>query len=202
MNRVDNSRNIVKAKCETIGMFLRVAFWVYAAAIVGMVVFGIWMLMQDASCFTVRMLDTGNGAAGFAYFGDSFEIDFSRDVLSSAATESPKLVYAVGYLAAVLIYALSCGVLWNARNIFRSIDWMDTPFTQENAKAIHRIGWLLIAISLMKTWGWPFLCGVAGVGTFQMSVDVNSLVFGAVIICLSHVFAYGAVLQQESDETI
>ncbi|MCD8355502.1 MAG: DUF2975 domain-containing protein [Clostridia bacterium] len=202
MNRVDNSRNVANAKCETIGMLLRVGFWVYAAVIAGMVVFGVWMLMQDASCFSVRILDTGNGLAGFAFLGDNFEIDFSRNVLNAAAEESPKLTYAAGYLVTVLICALSCGILWNARNIFRSIDREDTPFTQENAKAIHRIGWLLIAISLVKTWLWPFLCGIAGIGTFCMSVDVNSLVFGAVVICLSHVFAYGAVLQQESDETI
>lgn len=202
MNRVDNSRNVVKAKCETIGMFLRVIFWITVAVTVGMVVWGIWMLRQDASDFTVNMIDTGNGLIGFAYLGDSMVMEFAENSLNAIAVECPKLTYAVGYLVEIVICVLSCGILWNARNIFRNVDREDTPFTQQNAKAIHRIGWLWIAISLVKTWLLPLLCGVAGIGTFCMSVDVNNLVFGAVIICLSHVFAYGTVLQQESDETI
>ena len=38
-----------------------------------------------------------------------------------------------------------------------------------------------------------------GDGSF---VNMTYILLGAVIICLSYVFAYGAALQQESDETL
>ncbi|MDO4174702.1 MAG: DUF2975 domain-containing protein [Eubacteriales bacterium] len=202
MDRVNNSKNIVKARCETIGTFLRVVFWIYTAALVGAIVYGIWMLTRDASCFTVNLIDTSDGLMGFAFFEDGFTIEFARNSLHAAAVQFPKLTYIIGYWVEIFVCILSYGILWNVKHIFRDIDREDTPFTQQNAKAIHRAGWLYIAITLVKSWLLPFLCGIAGIGTFSMTVYVNSLILGAVIICLSHVFAYGTVLQKESDETI
>lgn len=200
---VHNPRNVMKAHCDSIGMALRFLFWGYAVYVAAVAGFGIWMVFQDSACFSVYTAETGNGLLGFAFLNDSFEVDFSRNILSADAAAHPKLAYTVGFFGGFVIAVLTLAILWYIRRIFRSIDADETPFLQANTKAIFRIGVIMIAISLVKSCVMPLVCVACGIGAGGTSlVNINSLLIGAIVICLSYIFEYGTVLQREADETI
>lgn len=198
------SRNVMKAHCEDIGMALRILFWIWAIWMAGMVIYGGWMLCHPADSFTMQTLDTGKGLIGVCGFANGYEMTFPVNVLDTDALEHPKLAFGIGYLAGWAMNTMYLLILWNLRIIFRNIDTFDTPFVEKNATAISRIGILLIFAGHIKSAVLPLLCIACGIGSGGSGsmVDLNSLLIGGIMICLSYIFAYGTSLQQESDETL
>lgn len=101
------------------------------------------------------------------------------------------------FLAAALIMALK---------MFRDMHKRESPFTADTVRAIRRIGVLIVLLSVLS---WPI--GSATVKLiwaervafpFLISVNVVYLLLGIIVCCLSAVFNYGYLLQQESDETL
>lgn len=198
------TKNVMKAHCGEIGMVLRIIFWIWVIWMAGMSVYGIWMLCHAASDFSVELYETGNGLVGLTRFRGGYELDFPVNVLDSDALQHPKLVFGMGYALGWIRNVLKLCIFWNLRAIFQNIDTYETPFMEVNATAIARIGVLLILVEHVKSALLPLLfmlCGIGSGGSGSM-IDGNSLLFGGLIICLSYVFAYGTLLQQESDETL
>lgn len=201
----DSSRDVVKARCETIGTVLRFLFWAYAVFVAALLALGIWMAIQPADQFSIYLADTGNGIAGYGYWLGGLEVDFLRDSLTESAVNSPKWVYLSGFLTGFLRRVLTLAILWNIRNIFKMIDAGGTPFLQMNSRAVFQAGVLMIADGVIECGVLPMLWSVLGVCGRVNLGDLywwKCLLAGGIVICLSYIFEYGTVLQRESDETL
>lgn len=199
----NKSRNI-KARCDEIGMTVRVLFWIsliYSLINLG---FFIFVSLKPAQEFSVSLVNTVTGPIGMASYEGGKAIQFAANVLNGSAQQYPKLVYAIGFFTQCMMNFMAVGMLWNIRNIFRNIDRRETPFLRENSKGMRFIGILVIIAVHIKTAFMPLLCAVLGVGAggSEGMLNVPGLLAGGVIIGLSYIFDYGTVLQMEADETI
>lgn len=201
----DSSRNVLKARCEGTGLFVKLVFAGYAIYLAVMLGVGFWMMGQAGSDFYINLLDTGNGLAGYGFFKGGLEVDFARDVLNEQALGSPKLVYLIGYLGGFVEKALILAILWNIVQIFPRLNKEESPFQSKNCRSVFRIGVLVIAIGFVRTGLTPTILGIlryadswSGASAFWW----YCLITGAIIICFSYIFEYGMALQTESDETL
>ena len=200
----DTSRDIVKARCDNIGMVMRLLFWICAALTAVSAGMLVWMITRPAAGFTLRLLDTGNGLAGFCFYNGGWEIDLPRDMAAQGAVSKPKLVYLLAGLFGLVRSGFVLAILFQLRGIFRSIDLGGTPFLHQNVRAVFGIGCLLIArgcvngFLMASTFSFLRLGG----GADTASDFWSGLLLGAVVICVSYLFDYGAVLQTQSDETL
>ena len=94
----NSSKNILKARCDSLSVVLKLLFWVYAIYLIIFLGTGLWLMFQPSGDFGIRLLDTGNGIAGYGFFKGGLEVDFARDLLNGKSMESPKNVYLAGYL--------------------------------------------------------------------------------------------------------
>lgn len=195
-------RDVLKARCDSFGLVMRLLFWGFALTQLLLLGFGIWMMFQPASDFNVTQFDTGNGIASYAFFR-GWEIDFARDMLSAGAMDHPRSAYCIGYWIEFLNQGMILAILWNVRTIFRRIVGNESPFTHQNSRTIFTIGVLF----LIRTLSIPLLRALAlGVAGYWGGTVFPHLGWGLVIsfgiIAVSHIFDYGTSLQTESDETL
>lgn len=199
---IENQKNILRARCADLGLFLRLLFWLTAALLAVRAAYGIWLAFQPADWLI------GHFSLGVNWTGQA---DWQGAV---------RLAGMLSFWWHTLTWLPVLGILWYCRAIFRGIDQQGTPFLPENARAVRGIGVLVMLMSVLRgdaLRGLYRSCGFAvtqqeelvrdgvqlvsgnGDGSF---VNMTYILLGAVIICLSYVFAYGAALQQESDETL
>lgn len=108
----------------------------------------------------------------------------------------------------VLICALMAMVFRNIYLIFRTArgtTWFskgETPFQPDIVRMVREIG--IFCISIPVTELVMSVIGTAVIGTLhaEISVSMNGVVMGIVILCLSQFFAYGAQLQEDVDGLI
>lgn len=108
--------------------------------------------------------------------------------------------------------ALTCSLMAMVfRNIYlifrtaRGTTWFskgETPFQPDIVRMVREIGIFCIAIPVIELV--MSVIGTAVIGTLhaEMSVSMNGVVMGIVILCLSQFFAYGAQLQEDVDGLI
>ncbi|MDO4323671.1 MAG: DUF2975 domain-containing protein [Lachnospiraceae bacterium] len=202
---MNSSKNVLKARCDGTGLFVKLVFWGYAVYLAVMLGIGLWMLGQAGSTFQINLLNTGNGLAGYGFFKGSLEVDFARNVLNERAASSPKLVYLIGYLGGCVEKALILAVLWNIVHIFPRLNKEESPFQTKNCRSVFRIGVLVTVIGFVRTGLIPTILGIlryADVWSGNYAFWWYCLIIGAIIICFSYIFEYGMALQTESDETL
>lgn len=202
---VNNSKNILKARCDDLGLVLKLIFWGYAIYLAVMLGLGVWLLFQPESAFSINLLDTGNGMAGYGFYNGNLEVDFVRNALNSGVVEHPKLVYMAGYLGGCVEKVIILAILWNVAGIFRKITKGDSPFMERSCKAVFRVGVLTIVSGFIKSGFTATVLGIArygGGGLGNSAYWWQRLLIGGILICLSYIFEYGASLQMESDETL
>lgn len=108
----------------------------------------------------------------------------------------------------VLICALTAMVFRNIYLIFRTArgtTWFskgETPFQPDIVRMVREIGIFCISIPAIELV--MSVIGTAVIGTLyaEISVSMNGIVMGIVILCLSQFFAYGAQLQEDVDGLI
>jgi len=84
----------------------------------------------------------------------------------------------------------------------------DDPFSQSNVKNIFIIAYTIIVgsvlLPLISAGFGAVIMNQIGIEAIevQMSIDVNMLFFGLLLIVLANIFQYGAYLQNEYDQTV
>lgn len=105
-------------------------------------------------------------------------------------------------LSSVVYLVLFAGMLRTAGRIFSDISRTMLPFTRENAKRIKTMSVFMAFLAVASPaveWTLGLVLGVPAV-TYHFSLEL--LIASAVLYCLAHIFEYGAVLQQQADETL
>ena len=207
-----DEKTIMKERCDLWGSGFSVVFWVIAAFEVLLLISGIWLAFQPASEFSAILTDTPAGVQGIIRFSglkEGFmaeflsEMQFEPGILNEAAGQMPKYVYLADLFSDVAVGMGVVPFLWYLKEIFRNIKRFETPFIKENSRAIFRMGVALMVILAARENLFPFLTFIKGIGTQGFDViNIYWIVPGSVFFCLSAVFEYGRVLQQESDETL
>ena len=202
----------MKERCDLWGSGFSVVFWVIAAFEVLLLISGIWLAFQPASEFSAILTDTPAGVQGIIRFSglkEGFmaeflsEMQFEPGILNEAAGQMPKYVYLANHFSSVAVGMGVVPFLWYLKEIFRNIKRFETPFIKENSRAIFRMGVALMVILAARENLFPFLTFIKGIGTQGFDViNIYWIVPGSVFFCLSAVFEYGRVLQQEYDETL
>lgn len=207
-----DEKTIMKERCDLWGSGFSVVFWVIAAFEVLLLISGIWLAFQPASEFSAILTDTPAGVQGIIRFSglkEGFmaeflsEMQFEPGILNEAAGQMPKYVYLTDLFSNAAVGMGVVPFLWYLKEIFRNIKRFETPFIKENSRAIFGMGVALMIILAVKENLFLFLTFIKGVGAQSIgSANFAWIVVGAVFFCLSAVFEYGRVLQQESDETL
>ena len=106
-------------------------------------------------------------------------------------------------LPALLYLAMTMVSLLFIRALCKAFKICESPFDEEVIRRLKRLAYSLIP--------WVFMAGIAdsisesmfsGNTRISLNVDLGMLMVVAIVLALSYVFQYGAVLQRESDETL
>ena len=207
-----DEKTIMKERCDLLGSGFSVVFWGIAVIEVLLLISGIWLAFQPASEFSAILTDTPAGVQGIIRFSglkDGFmaellsEMTFDPGILNEAAGQMPKYVYLADLFSNAAVGMGVVPFLWYLKEIFRNIKRFETPFIKENSRAIFGMGVALMVILAAKENLFALLTFIKGVGTQGFDIiNFFWVVPGSVFFCLSAVFEYGRVLQQESDETL
>lgn len=207
-----DEKTIMKERCDLWGSGFSVVFWVIAAFEVLLLISGIWLAFQPASEFSAILTDTPAGVQGIIRFSglkEGFmaeflsEMQFEPGILNEAAGQMPKYVYLADLFSNAAVGMGVVPFLWYLKEIFRNIKRFETPFIKENSRAIFGMGVALMVILAAKENLFPLLTFIKGIGPQGFDIiNFFWVVPGSVFFCLSAVFEYGRVLQQESDETL
>ena len=207
-----DEKTIMKERCDLLGSGFSVVFWGIAVIEVLLLISGIWLAFQPASEFSAILTDTPAGVQGIIRFSglkEGFmaeflsEMQFEPGILNEAAGQAPKYVYLADLFSNAAVGMGVVPFLWYLKEIFRNIKRFETPFIKENSRAIFGMGVALMVILAAKENLFPLLTFIKGIGTQGFDIiNFFWVVPGSVFFCLSAVFEYGRVLQQESDETL
>ena len=131
------------------------------------------------------------------------EMQFEPGILNEAAGQMPKYVYLAQQFSSTAAGIGGVLFLWYLKEVFRNIRKFDTPFVKENSRAIFRMGIAVMIFLAVRENLFPFLAFIKGIGAQGSDIlNIYWFIPGSVFFCLSAVFEYGRVLQQESDETL
>jgi len=100
-------------------------------------------------------------------------------------------------IAGIVAYGLIAMIFRNIYLIFKKSE-TESPFAKDNIRMVREIGIFAIALPITDV-----ILSIAGRflihGDLEISVSLNSIVFGIIILCLSRFFAYGAKLERDVD---
>lgn len=200
----EDASNVMRARCNDIGTVISILFGGCCLLAAVHLCFGVWFLFQPDAAVSLELVDTGRGFIGYCGWQYGEEFTFAAGVLSERAAAAPELTYGVGYFFQLLLYVLVGFVFWYLRIIFHQIFWAGTPFTRDGARAIHRIGILIMVIAEVRSAALPLVCAALGLGECASGglVHLKGLLIGGIVVALSYIFEYGVALQQDTDDTI
>ena len=142
--------------------------------------------------------------------------DISYEIISveqtgqmlEANAQSKEATLTLRELSPLMLFgALFCGV---AVEVFRLISRLcknfkvcETPFTEEISNVLRRLAFAVIPLVVIGSMFESALDGMEN-GQFNVVIhlDLVMIVMVVLILMLSSIFRYGAMLQQESDETL
>lgn len=109
-------------------------------------------------------------------------------------------------IAAVISCASALVVFIFVGKLFKAFEVCASPFEEGVLKAMKNFGYsliFLVAGSIFADVAQGILTSVfAGNGEMSIHIDFNIILIAMTIFGLTYIFRYGAILQQESDETI
>lgn len=126
---------------------------------------------------------------------EGFEIDTIADMVTA-------------FSSVVVDIAIFSAIAFIASAMLSRIHKDGRPFTKENIKNLRTIGELIMLDSFAPA----VISSVVGIvlnivektgnASVMLNVDIDIILIGALFFLLATIFAYGAKLQQESDETL
>ena len=99
-------------------------------------------------------------------------------------------------IAGTLILIIMAMVFRNLHLIFKKSQ--DTsPFHKDNIRMMRQIGIFSIAVPVLGLIMSPVMCIVLGVDAVEISVDMNGIFMGIIVLCLTQFFVHGAQLEED-----
>lgn len=90
-----------------------------------------------------------------------------------------------------------------AEKLCKAFQTCETPFAEDVIRWMRNTAYCLIPFTVLSSVTDTSASGiVSGFSSFSLTVNVSMILVILVLLALTYVFKYGAVLQQESDETL
>lgn len=198
------STTSLQKECLDTGRWVKYMFWLTLALVIARLVYGCWLMMtQPVELMMEKQTMTVSAADGAAW--------------QTAA----KQIYMIEFWWRSLFGVLLAVVLGYWSRCFRAINQKGSPFVAQCVRGIRATGVWIIVLGLLRGGLLQQIYKMAGFtleqsnvltqgeAVFTMPITGQSafvnwhyLTIGFIIIGLAHVFAYGAYLQQEYDETL
>ena len=138
---------------------------------------------------------------------DQFEITRDMAKQTAVAKSAPYTYSLKNMMWLVAAAALLCLTMINLfrkiTGIFKNLENCQTPFTQETADYFKKITMAFIPVMVM-TWVVQAVTEAITTGVWDITIGIDLTMVMAVVVMmlLSEIFRYGAMLQTESDETL
>lgn len=100
----------------------------------------------------------------------------------------------VAFIAAIICMVIGALICRNINQIFKA----EKPFCNDNTQRVRRIGFYAIVIPIVEVILCIIVCIVQGVAA-KVSVNLTTVFFGLVILCISQFFNHGASLEKDVD---
>ena len=165
---------------------------------------------KDKKSIESNMYSMSNGSIdvnGFEYGSMAFEVDDDGVIEMNAVGTTEKIDLrkpVISACTAGLIYcAFTLTALFFLGFLFKNIETCSSPFDIKVIQSLKNFAYSLIPCAVMRTFG-DSISTVFTTGRYSLSfsVDFTTLLCVVLILALAYIFSYGAVLQQESDETL
>lgn len=108
------------------------------------------------------------------------------------------------YFSTILVSGIILAfILYFAQAIFRDIAVSYTPFVEINTKRMRAIAISFVVMAII-----PSMVAAILVQSLKPTADISTeiqadyIIVAVIMYCLSYIFEYGRLLQQQSDETI
>lgn len=203
MNNLENEQIIMKNRCNKLGKILRFIFWLYLIlSLLALLYWGICALLTPEASFYTEQYGSDT-KVGFN-IGDKGLILLVTDTSFHMGEYSSKILFGLVWLIAVGYQVLSAAILWCLKSIFHRINLDESPFTLLCSNLVRYIGLLLLGVFVYKNVIEAVILFILGPSTARLSLisKLELALLGGVVLCLSYIFKYGIVLQQQSDETL
>ena len=150
-----------------------------------------------------------NDATGFGQFvdGEPFTaVEVEGDVIrfSGAAEAGTVDLHKAGVsLFVLLLFLIAVTVtMFFVAGLCKALRYCETPFSEDIVRRIRRVAWSLIPWALLGGNRHPMDVLTDGGIDLFVGVNLETVLLILIIFALSFIFRYGAMLQQESDETL
>lgn len=195
----------LQARCSTIGMVVRAAFWLLILLLAARVGIAVWCSMLPAGHFMAVRQQTETILCAEKGLTVSFP---AQTAAPAALLAHKKEAFLIGAWSGCLASAFLCAVLWQLRGLFKGIDEEGAPFQARHVARVHRAGVLMMLRGVVPHLAEGIVLMIFGMwgGTVFGSEALRSgglwIFTGSVLLCLAQIFRYGCALQTESDETL
>lgn len=203
MDSLENIQMTMQNRCNKLGKLLHGLFWLYIIiTLILLTLWGVCALITPETFFSTEQY--GNAAKVGFHTGQKGLYVFVTNTSFSMNGYSSKKLYGILWGITWGYQILYGTILWCLSSLFHYIKSEGSPFTLLCSRQIRRIGFLLLCIFIYKNIfeaAVLFIWGPATARTALVS-DLQPAFIGGLVLCLSYIFEYGIVLQQQSDETL
>ncbi|MBD5495567.1 MAG: hypothetical protein HDR12_14695 [Lachnospiraceae bacterium] len=203
MDILENKLIIIKKRCNALGKFLSILFWVYLIlSLMALIYCGVRALVTPESSFIVEQYGS-DAKVGFNIGGKGLYL-LVTNTSFHMGEYSCKVLFGIVWLITLGYQALSAAILWCMASIFHHIKLDESPFTLFCSHLVRDIGLLLLCVFVYKNVVEAAILFIFGPSTArsQLICKLELALIGGIVLCLGYIFEYGLVLQQQSDETL
>ena len=203
MNKLEDKLIIMKKRCKKLGKFLRIIFWLYLImSLVALIYWGVYALVTPESSFMTEQFGS-DAKVGFKN-GNMGLYLLVTDTSFHMGEYSCKVLFGIVWLITLGYQALFASILWCLASAFHCIRLDESPFTLLCSHLVRNIGLLLLCVFVYKNVVEAAILFIFGpsAARSQLICKPELVLIGGIVLCLSYIFEYGIVLQQQSDETL
>ena len=112
--------------------------------------------------------------------------------------ETDMLAFMLFGIVATVILAVMAMIFHNLHFILKNSENV-TPFRKENIHKMRQIGIFAIAVPVIGLIMSVIIRLIIGVETAEISIDMNGIFMGIIVLCLTQFFVHGVELEQDVD---
>ena len=101
-------------------------------------------------------------------------------------------------IGAVIILAVMAMIFRNLHLIFRKSE-NSTPFQKDNIRMMKEIGFFAISLPVIGFIMSIIIRLITGVETAEISIDMDGIFMGIIVLCITQFFVHGVELEKDVD---
>lgn len=198
-------RKRMEAGCAKAALWMGIVFWLVALSLALRLVYTGYAALAPAQRYSVEPMADGGWYIAIEASPVAFSaVADSSLVPSHEEPANPKTLHLILLGADLLVHAAAAYVLFLLRRMFSEISGGSSPFSADYGADIRRMGYTVMGAFVLPHLLKVTLAGILCQGRLSYSAGgmAAGILVGGLLVALSRIVDYGALLQQESDETL